>query len=659
MSKKMKIQDLLEAHLDKIVLGVIGVLSLYLLWAFVLGNPYGVEAYGRKLGPGQIDQMNRQQAQLLAESLDTPADPIIYDLTISADFEELMRTSLPTLAVHLSIPYPGVGEQVFENDRVYPIPEIVPLSEVQVAFLRGAVHKPTEEVTPEMPYRNVMTELGDLDLVSVSGIIDIQTLYRNFQQSFMGPRLAATWREPAYAKPVFARMELQRRQKLADGAWGDWQALPRTQIDPFRKLLEQTPMTTEQMEYGGVMLWVKQYDDPRVQFNLLQPEPYDFASTLTAWLPPKYQDEAQTIIKRDEEELRRKLREERQAARTTRDDPAGAGRQPTRPQPTRPQPTRPRPRGGREASPEMMMDPMMMTPQPQRPAAAARRERTLDDILKDMQKERITDQTKLDSLRDPLLVWAHDDTAKPGETYQYRIRLGVFNPIAGREWFSEDQKQFKNQVVLWSSFSEPTNEVEIPRMMQLFPTEALAKDAAGGVKVDVARYFLGQWRTHEFEVFPGQVIGESVEHTPPAADATMAGRGPMNEMMMMDPFGGAGAGAGAARGAGMVASVPTTVDFTTPYMLVDVNTRVEWGSSFNRSEYSQMLYYGPEQSMLAMGIGKNNWTPKMRNEYAEIKDAEQNAIPLDPTRSSQPGMMPTPGRGNPAEPPMMMPEFMM
>ena len=110
---------------------------------------------------------------------------------------------------------------------------------------------------------------------------------------------------------------------------------------------------------------------------------------------------------------------------------------------------------------------------------------------------------------------------------------------------------------------------------------------------------------------------------------------------------------------GMGVSIPTTVDFTTPYMLVDVNTRVEWSSSFNRSEYSQMLYYGSEQSMLAMGIGKNNWTSKMRNDYAEIKDAEQNAVPLDPTRSSTPGMSPTLDRRTPAAPPMMMPEFMM
>ena len=530
---------------------------------------------------------------------------------------------------------------------MYPTPEIVPLTDVQIASLRGAVYKPTEEIGPDMPYRSVMTELGDLDLVTVSGQFDVQALYRNFKQSFMGPRLSDTWREPAFARPVFARMELQRREQLSDGSWGEWKVLPRTQIDSFRKLIEQTPMTTEQMEFGGVMMWIKQYEDPRVQVDLLQPEAYDFASTMTSWLPPKYLDEADVIIKKQGDELKRKLREERLRARTTRTDDTGrgdmmgaggGGRQPARDRtPTRPQPqTRPqRGGGGREMTPEtMMVDPFMEGNQPTRPtAAASRRERTLEDVQRDMQKARIDEKTKLESQSDPLLVWAHDDTAQPGSTYQYRIRLGVFNPIAGRDWFSDDQKQFKNQVVLWSPFSEPTKEVYIPKMMHLFPTEVLAKDAAGGVKVDVAKYYLGQWRTHEFEIFPGQIVGENIEETPKTTTSNPVTGMPGGEMMLMDPFMGE-------RGTAMDTG-PVKVDYSTPYMLVDINTRVQWVVSFNsvnRTEFSQMLYSGPESVLQTLAIGKANWSAEMRREYSDIKDAEQNALPLNMSRGSAPGM---------------------
>lgn len=672
MIKKIKILDLLEAHLDKIVLGVIGLISLYLLWTFVVGNPYGAEAYGRKVSPGQIDLKNQQQAQVLQSSVEDSAEPITYDQQLVVEFEELLRSSLPTLAVDLSMPIPGIGEQVFDDDRFYPTPEIVALADVQVASLRGAVHKPTEEVSPETPYRDVLTELGDLDLVTVSGRIDVATLYRNFQQSFMGPRLNATWREPTFARPVIARLELQRRLKLPDGSWSEWSVIPRTQIDAFRKLIEQTPMTTEEMEFGGVMLWIKQYEDPRVQISLLQPEAYDFASTLTEWLPPKFLDEAQTIFKRQSEEQRRQLREERLRARETGGNeaiPFPGGRQPgrdTRPQPQRPQPTRtqpqPRERGGqrdRDIMPAVIQDPAAIRP----PVAgtATRREKTIDDVLKDMQQERINEQTKLDTRRDSLLVWAHDDTTLAGQTYQYRIRLGVFNPIAGRNWFSDEQQRYKNQVVLWSQYSEPTQEVTIPKMMHVFPTDVLALDTGGGVKVEVARYYLGQWRTHEFEVFPGQIIGQKADYTPvylkTAGTETIPGRGGVAEVLIA-PIAGA-MGMTAASGA-----EPKTVDFTTPFMLVDVNTRVDWGSNFSsRSEYWQMLYFGTEQTIQTIPVGRGNWSAEIRRERDEIKDAEQNAIPLNPTRSSTPGMFPgdfgrprTPA-GAPIMPlPIMMPE---
>lgn len=650
MSKKKSILDMLETHLDKIVLGVIALIGLYLLWAFVVGNPYGVEVHGRKLGPGQIDQHNKQQAQMLQERLNEPAETIVYDLRLTPEFEDLLRSPLSQLATNLVIPVPGVGEQVFDDDRVYLVPEVAPLADVQIASLRGAVHKPTDEIGPDNTYQSVSTELGDLDLVTVSGRVDMQTLYRNFQQSFMGPRLNATWREPTFAQPIFARLELQRRRQSADGSWSDWTVVPRTQIDSFRKLIEQTPMTTEEMEFGGVMLWIKQYEDPRVQVSLLQPDAYDFASTQTPWLPPKYLDEAMTILKRQEDELRRQQREERLRARetVTNDPMMPGGRQPardTRRQPTR-QSTR-QPRGGQRMMPDMMPE------TPVRTSAAARRERTLEDIQREMQQERIDEQTKLETRRDPLLVWAHDDTTQPGETYQYRIRLGVFNPIAGRNWFPEDQEHYKNQVVFWSAFSEPTKAVVIPKMLHIFPTDMLAGDVGGGVKIDVARYYLGQWRTREFEVFPGQVIGNEAEYEPPTADAsrTTPGRGIAPEMMPAVPM-----PMGLGDATTSAPALLSTIDFTTPYLLVDINSQVEWTSNFSsRSEYSQMLYYDRQQVMLAMAIGKSNWPAEMRRQLDEIKTAERNAVPLDMTRTRE--MRTMPGRDRMM--PEMMPDMMM
>ena len=58
--------------------------------------------------------------------------------------------------------------------------------------------------------------------------------------------------------------------------------------------------------------------------------------------------------------------------------------------------------------------------------------------------------------------------------------------------------QNNNQVILWSHFYEPTKEDVVPKMRHVFTTEFLDRYAGGGVKVDVARYYMGQWRTWEF-----------------------------------------------------------------------------------------------------------------------------------------------------------------
>ena len=37
----------------------------------------------------------------------------------------------------------------------------------------------------------------------------------------------------------------------------------------------------------------------------------------------------------------------------------------------------------------------------------------------------------ISKLRETITFWAYDDTVEPGASYQYRIRIGVFNPVAG------------------------------------------------------------------------------------------------------------------------------------------------------------------------------------------------------------------------------------
>ena len=71
--KNKNILALLESHVDKIVMAVCALASLFLLWVFVIGNPYGekVRVGGRekKLGPSQIDRYVKQEAEAVLHLL--------------------------------------------------------------------------------------------------------------------------------------------------------------------------------------------------------------------------------------------------------------------------------------------------------------------------------------------------------------------------------------------------------------------------------------------------------------------------------------------------------------------------------------------------------------------------------------------------------------
>jgi hypothetical protein len=124
-------------------------IGLVLLWMYVVGNPYGAEVDGKKRGPGEIDSYVKMKADRLLEGLEKTADPVIYDKTYLADYDQLVQCPISKIAA-LSIPYPGTGEAIIEEDRMYALPEIAPLPEVAATNLRGAAQMPTDEIQADM-----------------------------------------------------------------------------------------------------------------------------------------------------------------------------------------------------------------------------------------------------------------------------------------------------------------------------------------------------------------------------------------------------------------------------------------------------------------------------------------------------------------------------
>ncbi|MHC5118501.1 MAG: hypothetical protein ACYSOH_00585, partial [Planctomycetota bacterium] len=606
--KNTKFLLILEKQIDKIVLAVFALISVVLLWVYVIGNPYSekvrIQGRERTLSPSEIDRYVKQEAEKMLPELLKPAAPIPYNETDAATYDQLLQCSFSDVSSSVRIPYPGAGDVAIEEDRLYALPQIPALTDVVVADLRGAAKVPTEEITPSRTYASAVGEVEDIDLVSVSARFDVKKLYTNFQQSFMGPRLKTSWKDPALATPVFADLELQRRARQKNGQWGPWESIPHTKIDAYQKQRKELPSTLEQSQFG-VNLLMPLYKEDAVQWDILQPESYSFSISRMEWLPPVFLKEALDIQDKEDEKAERQRREDRLNAQSA-GRRSSTSRTTRRPTPTRRQPAgrSTRGRGDREMMPDIMGEGGYGITTPR---TVVPKERTVDDVKKEFEGERLDDKSILADRQD-LLVWAHDDTIEPGNTYQYRMRIGAFNPIAGKDWFEKDQIQYKNQIVLWSDYSEPTEALVIPRRIYIFPTEVIASQTASnkseGVKVEVAKYYLGQWRDFDFDVYQGQIIGYEVEDVQ-ATNKTGIG-GIDSEM-----YGMTGEG-----------QDPLTekVDFTTGITFVDVARETVWGSKLRRSVLYEMLYYDAD-GLQQMPVGKSNWNSDARKTYAEIQKA--------------------------------------
>jgi hypothetical protein len=217
---------------------------------------------------------------------------------------------------------------------------------------------------------------------------------------------------------------------------------------------------------------------------------------------------------------------------------------------------------------------------------------------------RLTDFSKI---REPILFWAHDDSLEPKKTYRYRIRLGVFNPVAGTNQLSEQSISQKNKVVLWSDFSDVTEPVEIPGRSYFFARDI--QDAAMTITVTVCQYVLGHWYSEDFKVRQGEVIGDVVE-TEPEKDKTQRGR-------TQDILGGRFA---AVTKPEEKTNVPEKIDYGTGAVMVDATPMNDWWGDkvLKTRHYYDMLYSFDGINIDHMPVGTTYWTKDMQSTFSNI-----------------------------------------
>ncbi|HEW78887.1 MAG TPA: hypothetical protein ENH34_02825 [Phycisphaerales bacterium] len=606
MSKKNN--NFFEEQIEKIILAIVGLVCVMLLIFRVLISPNLVNYEDRKFAPGDIDNyILSEQAEDLKDKLNRKPEPKKpYEPNVG-NFIALVDSAISDIDVSLSWPLPPPVSLDISVKRAYSIPQIPDVNEISVEHIRAVAYVPTEEVDEENVYDEAENEPNDVDFVTVEAKFDVAGLIENFYESFAGEDVQEEWCDPCLAEPVFAAVQLQRQERLSDGSWSDWQIVPRSKIDARRSMFEVIE-EVEKLPPGGVKVRLLRFNDKQVTMDLLQPEAYKIASAKEEWFPPSLHKE---FVKNREKE---KTVEKREALAAVKEEKEKE-RQKARAERSRTQKTKPPTGGGMEEAFIEMGDPFSATVSAKKTPTKRRRsnERSsekerptknkgvlepTDDVYDKFEKILITKETDFAKMREPLLFWAYDDTVEPKKSYRYKIRLGVFNPIAGTEQFSEQYKHFKNKVILWSKFSDTTETVEIPGMLYFFPREI--QEAAKIVTVQVSRYVLDYWYSKDFYVKQGEVIGKVVE--------TEIGQ-------TEDEI-----------------TVPEAIDYSTGAVLVDIVPVNDWsgGKNMRPRYYFDMLYTFEGTDIKHIPIKQKYWTKELQLKINEIKKAEKE--PREPFR---------------------------
>jgi len=678
-----KSSQFIEEHIEKIVLGVVGLVCIWLLITRVLISPNAVSYDNQKFSPGGIDPYVRKLAEQLQHKLNEPPEPkppypprldgpldpndpvrdgIPGDL--QHGFAGLVDLAIPGIDTRWSVLLPpNISPEVAEG-RQYPAPLVAgvigEVKDVAAGHLRAAAYMPTLPVTPDLPYENAAPEPNDIDLVTVEGKFDVAQLYKRFQQSFAGVDIPVEWRDPCLAVPVFAAVQLQRQELLDDGSWGEWHDVRRTKIDYRRRMFEIIE-DVGNLPPGGVKVRLLQFNDAEVRMDLLQPQAYQIASANREWFPPSLhakfvelqskeklearREEIEAAKQEKEREREQRLEERRGGTLGTRSGPGGVGggspyyeglgstgglygERGTRPRrgrydlrtgrgdsgdmglyddtglygDRRRPPTRGRGRDERDIETEYMMGP---------DGRQVSQKPSINDVYYEFEGILLTPRTELAKMREPLLFWAHDDTVEPGESYRYRIRLGVFNPIGGTNQFSKQDASLRNAAILWSNFSEVTQPVTIPKMLYFFAKEI--QEAAKKVTVQVSKYVLGYWYSKDFPVNRGEAIGNVVESEPEEPKDPRTGR-----FSFVQPE--------------EKVAEPEAIDYSTGAVLVDAVAVNDWSGAGRLlpRHYFDMLYTFDGAYIEHMPIKLSYWSEQLLAMYNEIRKSERE--PKEPLR---------------------------
>jgi len=551
-----KVMNVWLAFSDKIALVVaLGVLG-YVIYAQFL-NKQGVENRGEVVSPSQLIEKGIEESQLNVNAMKMNSKKIPPQPTLHLK-EFLSIKQLDTIAVDTDRLYPAIS--VIDDIVLGPfkLPRILALTETEL------------ELSREVGYAdNSAQEVADIDFVTIYSKLHIAKIRENYISSFAAHDIETPLKDP---DPVVAMVEVSRQQLDDNGLWGSWETIDRIVVDPYYGKRPAASMS--KMSLAQLKVLIIEGADPVVQQSMLQPAPYEF--TDVEWLP---------LFER------RELVKEREAAdRQARISAAKTGK------------------GRGPGGDDLGMDMSGGGGRTRRPAGGAGgADRGGGDFGSDdfgggmgmgmgvgvgggggrtrnrSGNSAIDIDTEAFLTEQMFPIWAHDGTVHPGEIYQYRIRVGFYNPVAGHpKWLVDTDKKYADNAILWTAWDNIEQIVEVPIDVAIFPKRDGKKEDRE-MRVEVYKWFKGKWYKDEFEVRPGGQIGEVVKSVNNSHDGL-------------------------------------DIDFTTGATVIDIvygnHYSSKIGSTIKSVECNDLIYQDKNGTIIRMPLSKQMWPQtlnKMKN----------------------------------------------
>jgi len=425
-------------HFEKVVVLATGLVFIasVVLWVAMRES----RAEKREVIRGLIQQINDRKKATIEEVL-TEEERRQLGLTKApmtvAEFERRWAQLPPkwpsdvdfVWGIPTSGPPPPPVEKV-----VTPPKQILAVEEVQTAVGRGvtpeAVSRPLEKMAEQ--------GLSDIAWVSCVGKFNLDLQLEEY--------LAGMGKVRVPPPIVITRVEMSRRELKPDGTWSDWEAVTG---EGAKAALDKLPRRPENnRDVRAVFVWAKalwdmQQDVRRIPFvDLVARDPEG------KWVL----DIAGDIVG-----------VERPAPRSVPEALAPAAAEPAPGAPPSPS-AAPAAPTGEEWWPTELASPAAPIPG------------TEPSLVGPIEPQYTYAK-----------VWAHDLSVRPGRTYQYRMRVSVFNPVYGKALCADEKMRWTPELV--GEWSEPSAAVTIPRLVYFYFVGVFGDRAT----LELHRWIHGQW----------------------------------------------------------------------------------------------------------------------------------------------------------------------